>query len=504
MSCGGDTGWTRRGFVAAAGAAVAGLVAGPGLAARLPRSRASTRGAALPNRPVSRPDLAIPPVGVDVPADGTAPGYLFVAPFSLEQMPPAGAQFGPLILDDSGEPVWFLPVSGKTALDFRVQRYRGKPVITWYEGEVLGAYGGDFVIVDPTYHRVARVQAGHDLRGDLHEFLITSRNTALISIYSEVQADLTPIGGARSGRLVEGVVQELELPTGRVLFEWHSLDHVPITDSYRTELTPPGNVDYFHLNSIGVDLDGDLLVSARNTSAIYKVDRRSGEVRWRLGGKSSDFALGPGAAFYYQHDARRQRDGTLTLFDNGAWMAGKAGAIEASSRPVRLALDETEMKATLVESFRPAEPRLAFAMGNMQRLPDDGFVVGWGTAGSFTEFAPDGRVRFDAHFADGSVTYRAFRFPWAGRPTGAPTVEMTSNADGLLTVHASWNGATRVAHWQVRTGTAVRKLRAVRTVARTGFETAIVVRSPKGLVSVAALDSNGKQLGASIPRAAPH
>jgi hypothetical protein len=492
-----DLRWTRRGFVGAAGAALAAAFVPRGLAASL-RTQAPSRGWAPGGGYLSRPDLRPPPVVVTTPANGTAAGYVFLAPFDIHNTTGSGpGQYGPLVVDNEGEPVWYLPVQGKTAMDLRVQRYRGRPVLTWYEGDVLGGYGGTFGVYDRTYHQIARVAAGNGMHGDLHEFLITSRNTALISIYQQVTADLSSVGGPVAGQVVAGVVQELDIPTGKVLFQWRSTDHVPVAESFMTQATPAGNVDYFHLNSIGVDLDGDLLVSGRNTGAVYKVDRRSGSVKWRLGGKRSDFGFGPGAAFSYQHDVRRHADGTLTVFDNGAFLPGAGGAVEPFSRPIRLALDLSSMTATLVGEYLPAGARSAWAMGNLQQLPGGGAFVGWGTAGSFSEFTVLGDVCFDASFGDGSVTYRAFRFPWVGRPTGRPAVAVLANGDGTASVHASWNGATEVASWQVRTGRTAASLTPQKTAPRSGFETAIVVAAASGYVAAAALDTSGRVLGTS-------
>src|SRR6266542_1348901 len=121
--------------------------------------------------------------------------------------------------------------------------------------------------------------------------------------YHAVPYDLSSVGGPVDGKVFDGIVQEIDVATGRVLFEWHSLDHVPLTDSYQPLPSSPGAPwDYFHINSINLDSDQNLLISARHTWAIYKIDRRTGDVIWRLGGKESDFALGPGAAFAWQHD----------------------------------------------------------------------------------------------------------------------------------------------------------------------------------------------------------
>ncbi len=405
----GSRSWTRREFVSAAGLA---LVAYSGPLAPVARAvgglvqAADDAGAVRAF--VSRPDLTPPTITVSSAAAATQPGYLFAAPFT------GPGQYGPLISDNMGEPVWFLPVSGATAMNFRLQKYRGNDVLTWWEGAVAsGGYGGGRgLIVDDAYEPLAVVKAGNGYQSDLHEFVITSRGTALIAIYSETTADLSGVGGPVDGHVVEGIVQEVEIPSGRVLFEWHSLDHVGPEESYRTYPTDPGLHDYFHLNSINVDTDGNLLVSSRYTSTVYKVDRRTGEVIWRLGGKKSDFKMGPNATFYFQHDARAHADGTITIFDNGAFAVD--GAFESASRPIQLAVDTSAMTATLVRIYNTEEPRLATAMGDLQELPDGGAFIGWGTAGPFSEIGPDGALRFDAHFTGAGWTYRAFRYPWVG------------------------------------------------------------------------------------------
>ena len=481
---------TRRGLVAAGGGALAALLVGrsPARAAALLGADSPPPVARSPYR--SRPDLQPPPITVATPASGNAPGYVFLSPFDITAkpgaapIPPSQSHVGPLIVDSTGEPVWFLPLGKGAAMGLRVQRYRGKPVLTWFEGAVLGGYGGHYVVFDGTYHRVALVEAGG--HGDLHEFLLTPKGTALLAIAATVPV---PGGGPP---IVEGVVQERAVDSGKVLFEWHSLDHVPVAESYRSDVTPDGNIDYFHLNSIDVDSDGSYLVSARHTSTVYKVDRRSGAILWRLGGKASDFSFADGAAFAFQHDARRQHDGTITLFDNGATGPG-ADRVEPASRPLRLRIDATRKTATLEREYVPEQPRSSDAMGNLQVLPDGGVFVGWGTVGGWTEFAPDGSVRFDASFADGRASYRVYRFPWRGVPDSVPAIALERTSAGL-TAHVSWNGATEVAAWRLLGGRAPRALSRLAQARRVGFETSLSVPSAPAHVAVAALDVRGKEL----------
>lgn len=480
---------TRRGFIALSGAVCAALAG-----VRLPGAKAASEAATV-NAYVSRPDLNPPAIAFDFPADGTAAGSIFLAPFDItaasgayQSTPNNQSHSGPLVVDDRGEPLWFLPLGSTTAMDVRVQTYQGRPVLTWYEGTVLGAEGGSWVIFDPTYHEVARVKAGKGRHGDLHDLQLTPEGTALITIYREIATPAVP-------RLVTGIVQEVDVASGRVLFEWRSNEHVGVDESYMPQVAPAGNVDYFHLNSIDVDTDGNLLLSARNTSTIYKVDRKSGEVLWRLGGMKSDFAVAPAASFAYQHDVRRRPDGTITLFDNNAAVPGA----QTLSRGLRIKLDMKKMRASFAAEYLAPTARTTWAMGDVQQLEDGGVFIGWGTDGSFTELGPDGTVRLDARFADGSVSYRAFRFELDAQPKGRPATLVVRNADGSLTLYVSWNGATQVAKWQLVAGKTAAAMKPVATVRRTGFETAIPLPVTSGSVAVVALDAHGKQLRAAAP-----
>jgi hypothetical protein len=488
---------SRRRFVAVGAAVAAGTLTGRVTARAGSQTRAEGSAATQAAQFVTEPSWNLIPVTIGTPATDTAPGWIFLAPFGIgvTEVPPG--QYGPTIVDNNGDPIWFLPLETVVAQDFRVQTYRGSNVLTWYEGPAGDTYGGTCVIYDSAYRELKRVRAGHRYSCDMHEFLITSRGTALLSIYNEVTTDLSSIGGPTRGLVVEGIVQEIDIDSQRVLFEWHSLDHVGLDESYRTDVTSAGNIDYFHLNSIGVDTDGQLLISARFTSTVYKLNRKTGAVIWRLGGMKNDFQMGPGASFNFQHDARRHADGTLTLFDNGASGTGTED-VEPASRPLRLSLDLGAMTAELVQLYETPDSRLATSLGNVQELPNTNVFVGWGAAGAFSEFSVDGSVVLDATIGDGDVSYRAFRLPWVGQPTTDPTVAAVNNSDGTMTVYASWNGSTEVMQWQVKTGDTPTLLATVATAARTGFETAITVPAA-AYVSVTALDAAGSQLGASHP-----
>ena len=464
---------TRREFLAASAGALAALALPQ---AAWPRRSGPTTGAGFASFQ-SEPSLQIPTLTVHT-LDAPSPGYLFATTLT------GPGQRGPMIFDDHGQPVWFRRTKN-VAIDFRRQTYKGKPVLTWWEGTIskIGTGEGVGKIFDQSYRQIAEVRAGDGLQADVHELLLTPQGTALITAYVEVTRDLSAIGGPSAHPTLDSVFQEVDLATGKVLLEWHSLDHVAITDTYSPILSP---FDYFHINSVDVAPDGNLLVSARNTWGVYKIDRKSGEVLWRLGSKSGDFQLGPGALFMFQHDARAHSDGTITLFDDGS------GDLAHPGRAIRIGADERNRIATLLQEYPHPAPLAVAAMGNAQVLQNDGVRVGWGTQPWITEFDALGDVRFDASFDGGAWNYRAFRDVWVGRPAHPPAIARRGR-----TVYASYNGSTQTAYWRLDGGPARNALAPLRTVPRAGFETAIAIPGRPAYVAVTALDAAKQPLSTS-------
>ena len=449
----------------------------------------------------SRPDLRPPIVTVKAgapnvatatqPAD--AEGYLFLAPASG-----GGSQSGLMVVDATGGLVWFRPLaSGQRASNFMVQSYRGAPVLTWWEGTVINppGYGrGEGMILNSSYQEVARVRAGHGRSADLHEFQLTPAGTALITCYPPTsQADLSALGGPNRGPVLESIIQEIDVQTGRVLLDWQSLEHIAVSESYGAV---GGDFDYLHVNSIDVTPDHNLLISARHTWALYKLERRSGRVIWRMGGKRSNFRLGPKTRFSWQHDARQPTPDTITLFDDGA---GER-ATESQSRGVVLGVDFRRRTINLDRAYHHPTPILTYSMGSMQQLSDGNVMVDYGSVPVLSEFSADGALISDLQLAAAQASYRGLRFPWSGTPTDLPAVAASSGpTTGTSTLYVSWNGATSVASWQVGTGPSPGSLAPGAVTPRDGFETAITVQSASGYAAVTALDSSGQPLATSSP-----
>lgn len=461
---------------------------------------------------VTRPDLN--PVGVtirSVPTFTTSPGahgYIFCAPKSphfasppdsggvKQAVFPNGADPGLMILDTTGELVWFkpLPAPDEIPFNFRVQSYHGRPVITWFQGRVTEAHGkGHYVLADSSYAPIVEVHSTV-YPADLHEFILTDDGTALHTAYeSRARPGTTP--------MLIGHAQEVDVATNELLFDWSCypevsprLSYVPSTAHY---------YDYFHINSIGLWPGGarDLLISSRNTSAVYLVDRRTSSVRWRLGGKRSDFALGPGASFYYQHDARALADGSgVSLFDDASWPAPEAFA----SGKV-LTLDQGARTASLRRRFIHSDGEFTTpSQGNLQLLADGGHFVGWGYSPFFSAYAPgiglEAPLVLDGCFPSGAASYRTFLFDWVGNPPleELRVVVRPTISAGRVRVFVSWNGATEVARWQLEAGPDPARLRTLTSVPKHGFETMFDALAGRARhFRVSALSSSGTVLGRS-------
>jgi hypothetical protein len=448
----------------------------------------------------SRPDLE-PPTVTASPGEGTDPfgsedpsRFLFLGPGPVSLN--GSQQFGPLIVDRRGEPVWFRPVAqGLEVTNFAPSSYRGEPVLIWWEGKVLtSGYGrGEAVIVDRAYRELTRVRAANGRSMDMHALWLTPKQTAIFTCYPRAaQVDLSSIGGPRQGQALESIIQEVDVASGRLLFEWTSLAHVSVSDSYQRLATP---YDYLHVNAVSPTRDGNLLVSGRNTWALYKLDRRTGEVMWRLGGKRSDFRMGRSAQFSWQHDAQQVTDRTLSVFDNGT-----DGPIqtERQSRGLVLDLDESSRTVGVRNSYTNHKPLLATAMGSVQILPSTHVVVGWGTASHTSEFAADGTLLLDARLPAGMYSYRGLWLPWRSTPHRRPAVrsQRDSRSDTTL-IYASWNGATEPTDWRVDAGPTADRLQSVGIAERRGFETVIPLHPELRFAALTALDVAGRPLGRS-------
>lgn len=438
----------------------------------------------------SAPTLTPSTVRITTPAKpGATPGDLMLAPYQGKGTP------GPMIAEQDGSLVWFKPLpAGQTATSLQVQQYQGKPVLTWWQGRVLevGFGQGAIEMYDSSYRHVATVRAGNGYHADLHEFHLTPEGTMWSDSFDPIEMNLSGVGGRSNGVLTDSVIQEIDVKTGLVMWEWHALGHIPLSESYNPVPKYEWPWDYVHMNSISPGTKGDVLLSSRNTWALYDVDIASGQIRWRLGGKRGTLKLGAGTREYWQHDAEWQPDGLISTFDNGS-----TPPKEKQSRGLLLKVDEGSRSVSLVKAFtNPSKTLLAASQGNTLSLPGGNWLMGYGRLPNFTEYDSSGHVLLDGTLGKNVQDFRTYLAPWSATPTTRPSLA-AKLAGGSASVAMSWNGATAVASWRLLAGASASALAPVATGARTGFETTLKASTAGPYFAVQALDGSGNVLGTS-------
>lgn len=432
-------------------------------------------------------DLHPPTLAMTRPDPGG--GDIFTTPVN-------GSQRGPMIVNGRGQLIWYHRTGRDTTFNLEKQQYQGRPVLTWWQGHVVHGHGADGqdVIMDSSYRQVAVLHAGNGYSSDLHEFQLAPHGRALIDAYTVVPANLSSVGGPTDGRVLDCIIQELDVKSGRVLWEWHAYGHVPLSASYGGVPTDQTPFDFFHLNSIQQLPGNRLIISGRNTWSVYMLDERTGRVIWTLGGKDSSWRMGSGTNFEWQHDARLHSRGLLTVFDDGAGPLRE----ESESSAKELFVNVNTGLVSLVRRFTHSPPKLAGSQGNADLMSNGDMMVGWGPGGGFSEYTAGGREILDGSFPIGIASYRSYRYPWTGRPDKPPSVAVVPGADGSVRLYASWNGATDVASWEVLGGATRHGLTRLAARGPDGFETSMLLHNEPRYFAVQALGEHGHTLGQSL------
>lgn len=452
----------------------------------------------------TEPELLPPKVQVNR-ADPTLEGDFFLDPLpaptihvgaKLIEFEPVGPN-GLMILDPEGKLLWWhqLP-KGTVGSNMEEVTYQGQPALAWWQGSVTEtAFGlGEGVIANSSYEPVAHVRAGNGEEADIHELNITPSGQAWIDTVEPV---CLPVCDSEHEPVLDANVQEIDIQTGLVMWEWSAMGHVPEEES---EVEPANGVwDPYHLNSVQPLPEGRVVISLRDTSGVYLLDE-SGAIVWQIAGKKSTFTRSRRTHFYFQHDARLEGKNLeqLTLFDDEA-----GPPVYGASRGLILRIHGT--KVSLVHQYPRSATTVAPAEGSMQRMRHGEAVVGYGATPYFSEFSRGGEPQrkgellFDAQLPHGDGTYRVFRFRWEGMPDTSPKLAAERESLDAVTLYASWNGATRIASWQVLAGEEADALTPAGTYPWTGFETQMGVTSTDSVFEVRALGAHGEVLGSSGP-----
>lgn len=480
----------------------------------------------------SRPDLAPPNLNIAIPANGTSPGFLFVAPFSGYSdigVSHGPRQSAPYIFTDDGELVW----SGFSyfsiwAANFQAGKVNGENVLFSFEGSHNTNYGhghGHITFLNQNYETIKELRAGNHKITDKHEFHIVNEKTGLIQVYQPTPVDLSRWASSKEQQwIVDAIFQELDIETGELLFEWSSLDHISPDESVLpvdkgqagSGFNSSDAWDYFHINSVDKDENGDYLLSARDAASIYKIDGKTGEVVWKLGGlpgiTTSDFEL-QGFNFSFQHHARYlstsadKKRQVISLYDNSAHgtehKEGKEVHYNSHLSGKIIEVDTEKRIAKLLFNGVPPDNLLSKSQGSTQVLPDGHVIVGWGSEGAVTEFDSEANAIFHAYVDSGELgrkaqNYRAFKFNWTGIPNEEIALVSENNDDRSTSLYVSWNGDTQTKKWKFYSVNEHNDKSFIGETARTGFETSFKIQGEiLGKVVAEAFDASGELLATS-------
>ncbi|EEA21519.1 hypothetical protein TMatcc_009061 [Talaromyces marneffei ATCC 18224] len=427
------------------------------------------------------------------------PGYMFSIPDGRS----------PAIYDQDGELIWQERRNVPTQ-NLRVQTFRGQDYLTYWTKEPFGP--GRYAMLDSSYTERFIVTPVGMVIDSLHDFTVTRHDTALIAAHYKRRADLSAIGGAVDGWILDGIFQEIDIVTGTLLYEWRAAEHVPIPNTLKAldngEGTEDQPFDYFHLSGVDQGPSGDYLVSAGHMRSVMSVDASTGQVQWNLGGRANDFRGFDGRPivdFTWPHNARWSENGTIMVMDKGGSAAGR-------SRGMTIQINPHTSQAVLRQVYRgPVEPKEP-SDGDMQISQDTGNVlISWGGGCGLSEFTADGKLLSENHVRDppSGVSFlrtvtpsRVSKHTWTGKPLTKPTAKTSRHG---LQVH--WNGATEVVEWQLdfkepRLSSQADDSYPYHGIGRfkkTGFETLLGVPPLKGrtryFLRVAAIDQQGQVLG---------
>jgi hypothetical protein len=491
----------RRTWGALVLAALAGGLVGPGGAVARPAlyTPPACQTVTFHSEPTLAPQRACMNVGVHTRRTQSG-SYLFLTPYNA----------GIGIFRDTGTLVWWHDRPAGTTEEHNAT------VVTLWGHQYLAAWAGTaryygkngvsvnsgvVLLYNQRYQQVGEITAGAPfapVRVDMHEFRITPQGDALIGVYQPVKMTIK----GQHVTVVGYVVQKLSLVhdshgihTGKVLFQWRSLRHVPLSASYAGDPGNGGAWDYFHGNAIAQDTDGNLVISSRNTWGIYKISARTGRIIWQVGARGDHRIT---HRWCYQHDIDPLGNNEYSLFDDGG--VGPIcfpGTSEHASRGLIIRVDPSRRPAgvRVVHAFAHHPAIDAGYLGSVQRLSNGDVLVDWGNEPQITQYSPNGKVLMDLSLSHDS--YRGFRYPWVGSPVDRPSVAAHTSASGT-SVWASWNGSTQVVSWRVLAGATPASLAAVSAPThRQGFETRISLKRRYAEVAVQALSASGQVLGTS-------
>ncbi|MBN1782038.1 aryl-sulfate sulfotransferase [bacterium] len=385
--------------------------------------------------------------GVSVPSD-----FPDIKIITLKSTAPGKVFFGSTFTDIGN----YLVIMENDGTPYFYRRYphheRGSGEFRLQSTGVLTAYLFQkqfFIALDHHYDVVDTFRVGHGYTTDPHELVLLPNGHALMIALETRQMDMSSAvpGGAKNARVTGNHVQEVDAE-GHVVLEWKCWERFDIADAVHENLTST-QIDYVHMNSIAEDFDGHLIVSSRHLSEITKIDRHTGDIIWRLGGRHNQFTfINDPLEFSYQHHARPVpgHPNRYTLWDNGNHRQPQI------SRAVEYEINTQAMSAEKVWEFRYTPDRYSNMMGNAQRLENGNTFINCATWPplSACEVTQDGEIVFEMEAA-GLSSNRVRRFIWEGM-LEAPYLIAESHRSGVALIFNKF-GDTDIDHYRIYAST---------------------------------------------------
>ncbi|KAM3478307.1 hypothetical protein MY8738_006041 [Beauveria namnaoensis] len=448
-------------------------------------------------------------------------GLLFVTPGEAAERSTTENEAdveGPAIFRSNGDLVWTQDGWGRTR-DLKVQSVGDRSYMTfWHDESSRHAGGGSYVLLDQSYEMVKELRPVGEISSRPVELKLTDDGTAIMVMHNATQVH-NPLGSLQNGWINDAIIQEIDMTSNELVFEWRASHHFNVTMSQAaTEnqgQTPETAFDFFHATGIDLDHKGDYVISSRNMCNAVALRRGHGNVLWVLGGRLNSFedaSEGEAAAMISSQGIQWYGDSTLLLLDSGH-MPDIEGWPGRRSNARTIHVNTTTNTAALLRMYStPAAETSRHSKGTVQRLRNGNVFVGWGDdnplAATYTEYSEDGRVLCAAHFREASVASAKFwkttsggggrvmsKYSWTGTPAAQPVIVVRPQEGAL---YVSWNGDTQTTAWLLRSNNTERgdgSLGARCVVDRAGFETRIPIPHDIGeVIEIMGVDDRGRTL----------
>jgi hypothetical protein len=349
--------------------------------------------------------LAQPPQPIVKYSGKQQPGYYFLVPFKMSNRNATPSTYL-MVLNEIGELVFYKQVPA--ASDFKLHP---NGLISYFSRNTRCLLNSRFELIDS-------VSCVNGIKTDAHDFLILNNGHYVLMGKESIQADYSALHlfmnnkspGSKNAKVEYGVIQELD-ENKKLVFEWRSLDSFRPENAYPAFLNDSLQVDLTHFNSVDVDPYGNFLISARYFNEVFKVNRQSGKIMWRLGGKDNTVKVSNDTTqFLGQHDAHYTSANRFTIFDNG--YIPEDGSHNA--RALEYEIYDGSGIARVIWQYSNPIRIVSRGTGNVQRFANGNTLVNYGQIETykpnimFEVVTTAGKSLLSIRFKDTLGTYRAF------------------------------------------------------------------------------------------------